>query len=316
MRRSSYLTSLRYNRMIFLDRLLFPTDGSSSADRAHSYAASLADRFQAELHVIHVDDSGSQCEGGLQVHSADILDDLHGGTGGSATVPTPRVHERRVTHASAAEGILEYATEYDVGLIVLGTHGRRGVRRLVLGSVAEEVGRRATCPVLTIGRAPTTPDALDGGRLLVPIDFSEHQVRLLAHACELARAYDMTMTLCHVLELEGLPDLYRAYADPPEPGVLASQTESILEGRADEFRDRGLEVNVEVRSGHAADTILSVAEDGDVDLLAIATHGRSGVERVLLGSVAEKVLRHAHCPVFTVKAFGTSLVRETNGTDE
>lgn len=302
--------------MIFLDRLLFPTDGSDSAERARSYAASLADRFEAELHVIHVDNPETEHDGPLQVRPADVLTDFHNGFDGSAAVPASRVRERRVGHRSAAQGILEYATEYDIALIVLGTHGRRGVRRLVLGSVAEEVGRRATCPVLTIGRTPTTPEGLEGGRVLVPIDFSEHQVRLLAHARELALAYDMTMTLFHVLELEGLPDLYRAYADPPEPGVLADRTESVLDRRADEFRERGLEVDVEVRSGHAADTILTAADEGAVDLLAIATHGRSGMERVLMGSVAEKVLRHAHCPVFTVKAFGKSLVRETNGDDE
>lgn len=66
--------------MIVLDRLLFPPDGSSSAERAHSYAASLADRFQAELHVIHVDDPGSEREGPLDVHPADILAEFHEGT--------------------------------------------------------------------------------------------------------------------------------------------------------------------------------------------------------------------------------------------
>jgi nucleotide-binding universal stress UspA family protein len=272
--------------MIHLDRVLFPTDGSDCAEHARHHAAYLADRFEAALHVIHVEERDVELTDVIDIREADVLDDLHDVIRGEETlVAEPRTQEHRVVHRSAAGGILSYAAEHDANLIVLGTHGRTGVRRLVLGSVAEEVVRRAPVPVMTVGQEATAPDEMEEGHLLVPVDFSEQQPRLLAHARELALAYDMTLTLLHVVERESLPEVYEAYADPPEPGALAERVEAALDERA-------------------------------ADLLAIATHGRSGVERMLMGSVAEKVIRRAPCPVFTVKSFGQSLVRESeNGAN-
>lgn len=297
--------------MLHLDRILFPTDGSHAAEHARGHAFYLADRFEAALHVIHVEEPDAEFADVIDVSEADVLADLHAPmpeTGPS--VAEPRVVERTVAHTSVPDGILSYAAEHDTALTVLGTHGRRGIRRLVLGSVAEEVVRRAPHPVLTVGRGVTPPEEMDGGHLLVPIDFSDQQPRLLAHARELALAYGMTLTLLHVVEVESLPDVYGVYADPPAPGVLADRTETVLDERAETLREHGVDVQVEVRSGHAATEVLDTADEMDADLLAIATHGRSGVERMLLGSVAEIVIRRAPCPVFVVKSFGTSLVLE------
>jgi nucleotide-binding universal stress UspA family protein len=294
--------------MIHLDRVLFPTDGSDCAEYARQHAFYLADRFEAALHVIHVEERAPELADVIDVSEADVLADLHAPTGGTA-VAEPRVRERSVVHPSVPDGILSYAAEHDTNLTVLGTHGRSGVRRLVLGSVAEEVVRRAPHPVMTVGRGATPPEKMEGGHLLVPVDFSDQQSRLLTHARELALAYGMTLTLLHVVEQESLPDVYGAYADPPEPGVLADRTETALDERADALRDHGVDVRVAVRSGHAATEVLDAAEENDADLLAIATHGRSGVERMLMGSVAETVIRRAPCPVFVVKSFGQSLVR-------
>jgi len=295
--------------MIHLDRVLFPTDGSDCAEYARRHASYLADRFEASLHVIHVEERDVELADVIDVEEADVLADLHDAIRDDETiVAEPRLQEHRVVHTSPAEGILSYAAEHDTNLIVLGTHGRTGVRRLVLGSVAEEVVRRAPMPVMTVGRGATVPEKMDGGHLLVPVDFSEQQPRLLAHARELALAYDMTLTLLHVVERESLPEVYEAYADPVAPGVLAERVEASLDERAETLRERGVDVTVTVRDGHPATETLDAADELDADLLAIATHGRSGVERMLMGSVAEKVIRRAPCPVFTVKSFGQSLV--------
>jgi len=303
--------------MIHVDRVLCPTDGSACAERARRRAFHVADRFDAAVHVIHVDEREVDLADVIDIHESDVLEDLHAPIDWDEDKrsTSPTAIERRVVHPSAPEGILSYATECDVSLIVLGTHGRRGVRRAVLGSVAEEVVRRATCPVITVGRGAHPPEAMHGGDILVPIDFSEYQVRLLAHAREIARAYDMTMTLLHVVEIQGLPGVYDVFSGSPEPSTIARRTETVLEQRADELRAAGLDVNVEVRTGHVAAQTLAVADELDVEFLAIATHGRSGVERMLIGSVAENVLRRAACPVFTVKAFGKSLVGDANGVN-
>jgi nucleotide-binding universal stress UspA family protein len=302
--------------MIHLNRLLFPTDGSDCAEQARHHAFYLADRFAAALHAIHVEEREAELSDVIDIREADVLADLHAPMDGDARVAEPRVQEHRVVHASAVDGILSYAAEHDANLIVMGTHGRSGLRRLVLGSVAEEVVRRAPVPVLTVGRGAKPPEAMDAGHLLVPVDFSERQDRLVAHARELALAYGMTLTLLHVVDVESLPEVYGVYADPPEPGELADRTAEALEERAADLRARGVDVTVEVRNGHPAEETLDAADELDVDLLAIATHGRSGVERILLGSVAEKVIRRAPCPVFTVKSFGQSLVLEDDSPSD
>lgn len=296
--------------MIHLNRVLFPTDGSECAEQARGHAVQLADRFNAALHVIHVEERDIDLSDVIEVCEDDVLADLHAPHDEKPPVADPHVQECRLVHPSAAGGILSYAAEHDISLIVLGTHGRSGVRRLVLGSVAEEVVRKAPCPVLTVGRSASAVSSFQDGTLLVPIDFSEHQDRLLAHARELARMYNMSLTLFHAIELRGLPDAYGVDANPPKPGTLTDRTKKVIEKRADELREMGVETRVEVRNGHPAVEILEAANDFEVSLVAIATHGRSGVDRMLMGSVAEKVLRRAPCPVFTVKSFGSSLVAE------
>ena len=293
--------------MLRLPRILFATDGSDCAERARRYATHLADRFEAALHVVHVEERPADLADVVDVQEADILADLHSIERGTSVVAEPRVQERRVVHPSAAEGLLAYATEHDIRLLVLGTHGRRGLRRLLLGSVAEEVVRRADAPVLTVGPGADV-HAMSGGTLLVPVDFSSAQDTLLAHACEWALAYDMDVVLAHAVEVEGVPDVYGLRSDPPAPDALADRARTALREPADALRDRGLDVRVEVRAGPAAAEVLDAADALGADLLAIATHGRSGLDRVLMGSVAERVLRQAPCPVLTVKPFGRSLV--------
>jgi nucleotide-binding universal stress UspA family protein len=294
--------------MTHLQRILFPTDGSACAERARRHAFYLADRFDADVHVVHVDEREVELADVIEIRAADVLSDLHAPLDGDAAVAAPRVQEHEVVHPAAADGLLSYVAEHDIHLVVMGTHGRRGVERLLMGSVAETVVRRAPCPVLTVGRQAVLPDALREGRLLVPVDFSEHQARLLAHARELALSYDMGLTLLHVVADETWPDAYNVTLDTPPPAVLARRAEEALDAPAEALRTHGLDVAVAVRRGHPADEILDAAAEDGADLLAISTHGRTGLRRLLLGSVAETVIRHAACPVFTVKAFGTSLV--------
>ena len=297
--------------MIHLERVLFPTDGSDCAERARRFAMAVADRFDAELHVIHVDERDAELSDVIDIKEDDILDQLHLPTDGPAPVAASRVRECRVVHRTAADGILSYAAEHDTALTVMGTHGRRGVQRLLLGSVTEEVVRRAPHPVITVGRGAGLPHDIAGGHLLVPVDFSEHQPRLLAHAREWARAYDMSLTLLHVVSLDERPAPYPPRLSAADPETLRARATEALEEVAAPLRENGVAVDVAVRSGHPADQILDAAADA-ADLLAIATHGRTGLERVLMGSVAETVIRQAPCPVFTVKSFGRSLVPEAD----
>jgi nucleotide-binding universal stress UspA family protein len=144
---------------VSIRRILFPTDFSEPAKEAQKYAMALADRFGAELHLLHVipevvipfPDSTTAwtlppAEMQLQVHAAEqrLVEELG----------PDWAEERRTRHAAvvgnAVEEIVRYASENEIGMIVIGTHGRTGLSRLLLGSVAEKLVRLATCPVLTV----------------------------------------------------------------------------------------------------------------------------------------------------------------------
>jgi nucleotide-binding universal stress UspA family protein len=294
--------------MMCVDRILFPTDGSDAADHARRHAQYLADHFDATLHVIHVNKRHREPTKVLDVAAEGILADLHGIEPANLSFPVARLREQSVASPTAPEGILNYVVQYDIDLVVMGTHGRRGVRRLLLGSVAEEVVRKAPCPVVTVGRGAVPPERMEGGTLLVPVDFSDQRFQLLEYARELAPLYDMELTVLHVVQIQGLPDAYGRSARDPDPGVMADRAQQVLDEEVASLRESEREVSVEVRTGPAAATILDTAAETEPALILIATQGRTGLDRMLMGSVAETVIRQAPCPVFAVKSLGRSLV--------
>jgi nucleotide-binding universal stress UspA family protein len=203
--------------------------------------------------------------------------------------------------------IEEYTADHDIDLVVMGTHGRRGANRLLIGSVAEEVVRSASCPVLTIRADEKVAPGEAVRRILVPVDFSDVSNRAIQHAKELAMTYGARLDLLHVVEEIALP---AAYGMEPVNLVIPEVVENSERALADMAREEiGYEhIVVHALTGYAVSTILDFADENDIDLMVIATHGRTGIDRVLMGSVAEKVVRRAPCPVFTVKSFGKSLV--------
>lgn len=187
-----------------------------------------------------------------------------------------------------AEKITELATRGD--LIVMGTHGRTGVPRFLLGSVAERVVRLAPCSVL-VAREHGEPQPYR--HILVPLDFSESSRRALDEAGDLASRTGATVTLLHVLELPAaglVPEAeHRATTLLDEWGELVEQ----------KTRTR---VTRLVKTGAPAQQILaSAADDPSIDLIVLGSHGRTGITRMLIGSVAEKVVRHAQRPVLIAR---------------
>ncbi len=211
-----------------------------------------------------------------------------------------RRHQRRAQ--AAAPEILRFITEKAIDLVVIGGHGQRGFRPSFLGSVTEEVVRLATCPVLTI---PAPIDTQTSGRraggahsghCVVPIDFSEHSAAALRAAKGLAVAYGGRLDLVHVIE---------PMIGPRAPGVHEASLAATIErlsGFADNVLGRPrVEYRTEVIEGIAAASITAYATSSRADLLVIATHGLTGQRHFLLGSVSEKVVRTATCPVLTIK---------------
>jgi nucleotide-binding universal stress UspA family protein len=275
-------------------RLLFPTDYSACAERAFAHAAFLADSLGAELHVLHVAPIGSgRPPASLRRFAA------------------PRVIEIEERADAVPDAIVGYAADHAVSLVVMGTHGRRGPEHLALGSVAERVVRLAPCPVLTVGPA-AHPAAGAVRRLLVPVDFSEHATRALAHAALLAEAYGARVDVLHALDVATLPptlDVGLVWTDPAEDRVERTREGlAAIAGRHLPPERRG-DVLVEV--GDPAQAIRAAARDSD--LVVMGTHGRTGFRRLVLGSVAERVVRRAPCPVLIVRRSAMPLVPEMSG---
>ena len=303
--------------MLQIENILFPTDQSECAEQARAHAAFLADWHDARLHVVGVipkEGYPPDLLDELRLSDEEVADQLHLQWGqddvaGAAAeeVPKSKLIVKQLEAGSAAEGILDYTEEQSIDLVVMGTHGRRGAGRLLLGSVAEEVVRRSECPVLTVrpdGEKLAQPTVR---RILAPVDFFEFTHLAIDYAVELAQTYGARIDLLHVLQHTALPE---PYGMPPMMDDLEQMQKNAHRGLEKLVReDIGYEdVRVAVEIGHPATGIADYAEAHDIDLVVIPTHGRSGLKRILLGSVAEKVVRRAPCPVFTVKSFGKSLL--------
>jgi nucleotide-binding universal stress UspA family protein len=310
--------------MLRIDRVLYATDFSECSESALSVALRVAERYKAELHMLHA----------IVLHEEDPHDPAHhfpnpqelyemlrsladerlasaSERGGMHEVEIVRAQVRGIAPAPV---ILDYAGKQAVDLIVMGTHGRRGLRHLLLGSVAEEVVRTASIPVLTV-RGDDPPAAFLGfERVLVPMDYSVHSELALAYAKEIAAVEGAKLHLLHVLEPEPFSETYSLFY-PTVRSALAYQASELKEQALAQLQKRleivsGPEVEAEthVETGHIAETIVEMGDRLDADLVVIASHGRTRLDRALLGSVAEGVVRRAKSPVLIVKPFGKSLL--------
>lgn len=295
--------------MLEIRRVLFPTDLSEYAEEALPHAVRFAETFGAELHLLHV----------LVLHAATAAETIQEFPGESeareALEGAARGAGERVKHAvrrgiAAAPTILTYADENDIDVIVMGSHGRRGLRRFFLGSVAEEVVRAGEWPVLIVHRTEEGAAPAEYRRILAPVDFSERTTFALDHAVALAEKFGAGLRLLHVVEVATYPDFYIPVSlTAVDVSRVREQAQTRLVEMAEPLRAR-IPVEIEVRIGRTIGEILDAAAEGSSDLIVMPSHGYSGLERALLGSVTEGVLRRAGCPVLTLKAYGKDLRAE------
>jgi nucleotide-binding universal stress UspA family protein len=188
--------------------------------------------------------------------------------------------------------IVRLARAREIDLIVMGRHGRRFFAPAVAGSVGAHVVRAAPCPVLTV---PFPEQPLGISNVLVGIDFSPASINALAYGRAFCRTFGATLHVLHVTENNFLRPIV---CDPDVPAPSAEeQIDELLTGE-DGVR-LPTTVFVEV-SDRPADAVLSHVVRNAVDLVVVGTHGRHGLDRFLVGSVAEHVVRHSACPVLSV----------------
>lgn len=206
-----------------------------------------------------------------------------------------------------AQAVLDVADERGADLVVVGTRGLTGFRHMLLGSTAERIVQRAKMPVLSVHPGDPRPSH-PPRTILVPTDFSEDAQAALTAArdCLALAGAGTRVILLHVYHV---PAEYRSYGPSSTFVKLSEDLSQRFCGRLDELagplRDPDQEVNHEVEvecvQGIPPEVIVRRAEERGVDLIAMGTHGRSGMAHLLLGSTAERVVQHARCPVLTVR---------------
>lgn len=265
------------------DGILVATDGSEVAERAGTAAISMAERFDAELHVISVFTS----RGAGEDDAADAVDSVADAAAAAGLEPATEVvakHYDDLTHRT----ILDYAEANGVDAIVMGTHGRTGVNRFLLGSVAELTLRESPIPVVTVHE--DTDIEFDVDRILVPTDGSDGAQAAIDHAIGLATDVGATLHFLHVTPSEFSEVTERASPDPIDDAVART-------GEA------GLDdVETAHRFGRPYKEIADYVTEAEIDCIVMGTHGRTGLRRYLLGSVTERTVRFSPVPVISVKA--------------
>ena len=272
-----------------LEKVLVPLDGSE-----------LSDRIVPQLRRLLVAKD-------VAVTLAQVVPDkaAHDPSGGAALVDAARDHLARIAAPLVAAGanvssevvlgaepaarILELAIERQPSLLVLATHGRSGIVRWIRGSVAERLLRSSPFPLLLANpHALARTEELPIRKILVPLDGSARSAQVLPLVAELARLYGSEVTLFYTVEL--------VVAEVPIAPIM---TQAEAAGLLAPFQARlpGIVTHVKSTLGLPAHAIVEEAASGAYDLVALATHGRTGLERWAFGSVAENVVRHAPCPL-------------------
>jgi|AntRauTorcE11898_2_1112593.scaffolds.fasta_scaffold09763_2 nucleotide-binding universal stress UspA family protein len=288
------------------DTLLVPTDGSEHAQRAAAHARQLATAFDADVHVLAVvdvaTDAGPFNAGGvdkayverLEARYSEAIDDVEQMLGSDLSVKTA------LRRGGAAEEILEYIETEDVDALAMGTHGRTGVGRFVAGSVTETVLRKSPVPVLTVRTTDRSEVTGTYDEILLPTDGSEAASAAFEHGIAVAAAFDARIHAVNVVDIGAL-----SIEEPLPASVLENRRnagQNAVEAVARQARESDLEVVTAVRDGYPAGDLLEYAEENEIDLIPMATTGRTGLSRFLLGSTTERVVRHAEIPVLAVNA--------------
>lgn len=294
-------------------RILVPLDGSDFAERALSPALALLRRREGELHLVSAvsslpllrpaDPDGDDVRGWFAEEGARVeayLERVRTRILGTDSELPVRVHSRV---GSPAATILKRAEEVSADMVVMTTHGRGTLGRAWLGSVADGVVRQAHCPVLLL-----RPDAeevqLDLGRILVPLDGSEPAGKALAQATELATQWGSQVHLVSVVPTPHSVAVPYLDASPEAEEVrqtLEQDFREYLEQTAAPLRAAGLTVETGVvRAEEVAAGLLAYLERTGAGLVVMSTQGRGGVARLILGSVANRMIRAAPVPVLVV----------------
>jgi nucleotide-binding universal stress UspA family protein len=288
--------------------VLVPLDGSTEAEAALPLAREIARRDCAQLVLLRVTSSEPTRQMLSQARNyLDTLVELSDGETARAVV----------RHGSPAQEIVALAGRLEDPLVVLATAARRGIERLVFGSVAEEVVRHAGVPVLLLRAGTQSPTELPRiARIAVPLDGSRHAEEALPTAVTVARLFDAELWLVRVAgRVDDMP--MRMENDAFAPGQLrpglTSDAAAYLAGVAGRLQRGGVRVHTRTLGGDPVEELLAYEHNSQTDLVVIATHARSGLDRALLGSVAQRLVKEGAAPVLLVRYAGAAAPSDAPG---
>jgi nucleotide-binding universal stress UspA family protein len=300
--------------------ILVPVDFSTQSHQALAYARALAECFGAVAHLVHIFERVPLMVGmepvpppldfdRLRAESQQRLADY------ARELPPGKAGHTVVRDGRAVDDIISVARDLEVDLIVISAHGHSGVARVLFGSTAEGVIRNAPCAVLVLrpeerefvetsqpnDQEQSVP--LDLENILVPVDFSEAAHLALGYGIVFARPSRAKLICLHVLEVLPSSSTEMVSATERISKTVSQEIERTLRNL---LRDQTNEIPREdiLTNGGPSREILQMAEDRKVDLIVLGRHGKAGPGRFLLGSTAERVIRHACCPVLVVKERG------------
>lgn len=283
------------------DRILFPTDGSEGAQAVFDHVLEFTENHGATLHILNVADTTHESVTRIGRDVVDVLEregeEIVEAAAERATdweiSTVTAVHQGRVP-----ETITAYADEHGIDLIAMPTHGRTGLERVLLGSVTERVIRQAPVPVFTL-RPDEEPSQYPYRNVLVPTDGSECATTALSSAVDIVKASRATL---HVLSVVDVTSLGVDVRSEFQTTALEEKANQVVEEATEAAESASVDSIVDnvVFGDSIYRAIDSYIEEHDVDLVVIGTHGRTGINRYLLGSVTEKTVRRAAVPVLTV----------------
>jgi len=295
-------------------RILIPLDGSVTAEQVVPYARTFARGLKLPVELLAVVDMTPLL---TSVEKARHFEKLSAQEIDRAKAYLEKVADRfygsrvkrSVEQGSAAEVIIDKAAEDKSTLIAMTTHGRSGLNRWLLGSIAEKVLRATMNPLLLV-RAVTEGSAKGDATLksvVVPLDGSELSERALPAATEIAKTLDAELFL-----LRAYVNPFTAFIGSSGPYAVnvdrlladvRDEARNYLEEKAAELKKQGIEeISYILHEGDAAEEIVSMSNDIPGSLIVMSSHGRSGLKRWMLGSVAETVVRHSSSPVLVTRA--------------
>ncbi len=297
-------------------QMLVPLDGSSLAEAVLPATASLAERLGAQATLLHV----MERDAPATVHGERHLTNIHDAEQYLADVERRLAlrdhavarHVHQPKEGDVARAIVQHAEELRVDLIVLSTHGRGGLRELVVGSIAQRVLQRGSAPIFLIHPPGGPPAPFVCRTILVPLDGTSAHEPALDAAQQLAGPYGARLHLVIVVPTPATLSGGTAAAGVMLPLATDALLELATEGAAEyvrrqveRLRAKGLQATAEVRRGEPAANLLEAVERVKADVITMASHGRAGLQAFWEGSISAKVMARFGRPVLLVRAADT-----------